>query len=202
MIGEYRRRRFFFFLFFFLTRQLHFRYYFRGRRRIQYQPILPRSVERVSSLSSKARRGEKEETRSTRGDLHFSNWSSVESSLMFFFSFFFFFLFSQKKYVEFAKLEKFGRFDSLGLANWKFLGLPRKRFGFRRFRLEIDSVTVIPLAIAFFLPDTIAVTYGAQMWNLLSRKRTTTFGLIVYRYRTIVCLCQRNKLETSNGTYT
>lgn len=27
---------------------------------------------------------------------------------MFFFSFFFFFLFSQKKYVEFAKLEKFG----------------------------------------------------------------------------------------------
>lgn len=201
MIGEYRRRRFFFFLFFFLTRQLHFRYYFRGRRRIQYQPILPRSVERVSSLSSKARRGEKEETRSTRGDLHFSNWSSVESSLMFFFSFFFFFCFLRRNTSSSPSSKNSGRFDS-GLANWKFLGLPRKRFGFRRFRLEIDSVTVIPLAIAFFLPDTIAVTYGAQMWNLLSRKRTTTFGLIVYRYRTIVCLCQRNKLETSNGTYT
>lgn len=51
--------------------------------------------------------------------------------------------------------------DSIGIVG-KFLGLSRKRW-IRRFRLEIDSVTVIPLAIAFFLPDTIAVTYGSQM---------------------------------------
>ena len=46
-------------------RQLHFRYYFRGRRRIQYQPILPRSNERVSSLSSPCERTPRKKTRST-----------------------------------------------------------------------------------------------------------------------------------------
>ena len=200
MIGEYRRRRFFFFFSFFLLGSFTFDITFEaGDVSSISRSFHARSRE---SLRFHRRRGEARKKKLDRLEaISTFPIDRVSSRLWCFFFFLLFFLFSQKKYVEFAKLEKLGRFDS-GLANWKFLGLPRKRFGFRRFRLEIDSVTVIPLAIAFFLPDTIAVTYGAQMWNLLSRKRTTTFGLIVYRYRTIVCLCQRNKLETSNGTYT
>ena len=201
MIGEYRRRRFFFFFSFFLLGSFTFDITFEaGDVSSISRSFHARSRE---SLRFHRRRGEARKKKLDRLEaISTFPIDRVSSRLWcFFFLSSFFFCFLRRNTSSSPSSKNSGRFDS-GLANWKFLGLPRKRFGFRRFRLEIDSVTVIPLAIAFFLPDTIAVTYGAQMWNLLSRKRTTTFGLIVYRYRTIVCLCQRNKLETSNGTYT
>lgn len=66
---------------------------------------------------------------------------------------------AKKRYIEFDL-----KIGTIGFERGsKKISVALRSDGFRRFRLEIDSVTVIPLAIAFFLLDTIAVTYDSQM---------------------------------------